>query len=107
MGSSDVLKWHPVDGWYVADVILTSSLMVVMYSSRRPQIPLQTINVSGAITNIANNKKNIRVVAYRKNILEDPSERPSKQFSSCVLGVISSLTEAVTKPMFLNNHEMY
>ena len=72
MGSSDVLKWHPVDGWYVADVILTSSLMVVMYSSRRPQIPLQTINVSGAIKNIANNKKNIRVVADRKNILEDP-----------------------------------
>ena len=81
MGSSDVLKWHPVDGWYVADVILTSSLMVVMYSSRRPQIPLQTINVSGAITNIANSKKNIRVVAYRKNILDELSEITSKQFS--------------------------
>ena len=47
--------------------------MVVMYSSKRPQIPLQTINVSGAITNIANSKKNIRVVAYRKNILDELS----------------------------------
>ena len=55
--------------------------MVVMYSSRRPQIPLQTINVSGAITNIANNKKNIRVVAYRKNILDELSEITSKEFS--------------------------
>ena len=55
--------------------------MVVMYSSRRPQIPLQTINVSGAITNIANNKKNIRVVAYRKNILDELSEITSEQFS--------------------------
>ena len=55
--------------------------MVVMYSSKRPQIPLQTINVSGAITNIANNKKNIRLVAYRNNILDELSEITSEQFS--------------------------